>query len=165
MGNLDEIPWAAAEFLNDLNFAPRETDNGIRFGPDLTLYNWAVVKELGKELERLGQKLQEQAKEAAAGPVCVGTGTESCWRPRLILVWVDPLKFAGGVSDIIGFLNCSDMEAVGIWHWVNNQREFVMPVIPNDLEHRGAWDKDGIFTKWSGTLKFRLSAPGEILRT
>lgn len=155
------IPWRIAEVLDDLNFTPIVRKTGIHFGPDVSFANWADVAALGARLVELGQKLQEQAKEAAAGPVCVGTGTESCWRPRLILVWVDPLKFAGGVSDIIGFLNCGDLEAIGIWHWVNNQREFVIPVIPNDLEHRGAWDKDGIFTKWSGTLKFRLSAPGE----
>jgi len=125
-----------------------EVLDNFEVGPDVTLASWGEVRALGELLERLGKKLQEQAKEAAAGPVCVGTGTEFCWRPRLILVWVDPRRFAGGVSDIIGFLN--------------NQREFVTLVIPKDLEHRGTWDKDGIFTSWSRTLKFRLSAPGEI---
>ena len=139
-----------------------EVLDNFEVGPDVTLASWGEVRALGELLERLGKKLQEQTQEAAAGPVCVGTGTEFCWRPRLILVWVDPRRFAGGVSDIIGFLNCGDQEAIGIWHWVNNQREFVTLVIPKDLEHRGTWDKDGIFTSWSRTLKFRLSAPGEI---
>lgn len=156
------IPWHVAEVLDDLNFSPIERKTGVHFGPDVTFANWTDVAALGARLVELGQKLQEQAKEAE-NPVCVGTGTESCWRPRLVLVWVDPLKFAGGVSDIIGFLNCSDLEAIGIWHWVNNQREFVIPTIPKDLEERGSWDKDGVFTPRSGTLRLRLSNPGETL--
>ena len=157
------IPWRIAEVLDDLNFTPIVRKTGIHFGPDVSFANWADVAALGARLVELGQKLQEQAQEAAAGPVCVGTGTESCWRPRLILVWVDPNRYIVGQVDIIDLLNCSDLEAIGIWHWVNNAREFVIPTTPNNLEKLGSWDSKGVFTTQSKCLMLRLSTPEDIL--
>lgn len=157
------IPWRIAEVLDDLNFTPIARKTGIHFGPDVSFANWGDVAALGGRLVELGQKLQDQAKEAE-NPVCVGMGAESCWRPRLVLVWVNPTRYMLGVSDIIGILKCGDLEATGVWHWVNNQKEFVIPVIPEDLENRGSWDSKGFFTTHSKCLMFHLSTPGEIRR-
>ena len=156
------IPWRVAEVLDDLNFTPIERKTGIHFGPDVSFANWADVAALGARLVELGQKLQEQAKEAE-NPVCVGTGTEPCCRLQLVLVWVNPTRYMVGVDDIIGLLNCSVLEAIGIWHWVNNAREFVIPTTPNNLEKLGSWDSKGIFTTQSKCLMLRFSNPGEIL--
>lgn len=120
---------------------------------------WDEVANLGAKLIEVGNKLISEAK-GALSTVCTGAGTEVCFKPRLVLVWVDPTRRYTGLASLVELLACSGNHAGRIWADVNNNYEFAMPV-NIDLKQFKHIAEDDTYMTYCGDLKFRLSTPGE----